>query len=243
MDPFQAYLVYSAVALALMTLGLAAYKYRMRRMQSLAARLQSLVEERTAALERLNQELQRLTATDGLTGVANRRRFDEALDHEWRRASRAGSWLSCVMIDIDHFKPFNDRYGHLQGDACLRQIAHALVTTIRRAGDVVARYGGEEFAVVLPATSAPGAEKVAQQLREAVERLRVPHDASPTAPHVTISLGVASVVPVQGVTPQSLVAAADRALYEAKHSGRNRVTVGAHSAPAAQASSTVVGAR
>ncbi len=223
MEPFQAYLIYSSLALVLIVVIFAAYKYRMRRLRSLADRLQSLVEERTAALERLNQELQRLTATDGLTGVANRRRFDEALDHEWRRAARSNAPLACVMIDIDHFKAFNDRYGHLQGDACLRQIASALVSTARRAGDVVARYGGEEFAVVLPGTSAANARLVADQLRTDVAALRIPHDASTTGPHVTISLGVASIIPKVGVSPATLVAAADRALYQAKRSGRNCV--------------------
>ncbi len=223
MDPFQAYLVYSSLAVALLALIIAAYQYRVQRTRSLATRLQSLVEERTAALERLNQELQRLTATDGLTGVANRRRFDEALEHEWRRAIRANAPLACIMIDIDHFKAFNDRYGHLQGDACLRQIAHALVSTVRRAGDIVARYGGEEFAVVLPATTLVGAKLVAEQLRTDVVKLKIQHDASATGPHVTISLGVASTVPRQGVAPATLVAAADRALYQAKRSGRNCV--------------------
>ncbi|MBP8273020.1 MAG: GGDEF domain-containing protein [Acidobacteria bacterium] len=228
MDPFQAYLIYSSLVLALLALAFAAYKYRMRRMRSLADRLQSLVEERTSALERLNEELQRLTATDGLTGVANRRRFDEALDHEWRRAIRAVAPLACIMIDIDHFKAFNDRYGHLQGDACLRQIAHALVSTVRRAGDIVARYGGEEFAVVLPATALAGAQRVAEQLRTTVENLKIPHDASGTSTVVTISLGVSAVVPQQGVMPHTLVAAADRALYQAKRSGRNCVELSAN---------------
>ena len=223
MDPFQAYLIYSSIALVLVLAVFAAYRYRMRRMRSLADRLQSLVEERTATLERLNQELQRLTATDGLTGVANRRRFDEALEHEWRRAIRSNTPLACVMIDIDHFKAFNDRYGHLQGDACLRQIAQTLVSTARRAGDLVARYGGEEFAVVLPATTGANARLLAAQLRTDVAALRIPHDASTTGPHVTISLGVASMIPKQGVAPATLVAAADRALYQAKRSGRNCV--------------------
>lgn len=223
MEPFQAYLIYSSVALAVIGLGFLAYQYRMKRMRALADRLQSLVEERTAALERLNQELQRLTSTDSLTGVANRRRFDEALDHEWRRAARVNAPLACIMIDIDHFKAFNDRYGHLQGDACLRQIAHSLVATVRRAGDIVARYGGEEFAVVLPGTTQAGAVRVAEQLRAGVEALKLPNDASATAPHVTISLGVTTMTPTAGINPQTLVAGADRALYNAKRHGRNRV--------------------
>lgn len=223
MEPFQAYLIYSSVALLVIGLGFLAYQYRMRRMRALADRLQSLVEERTAALERLNQELQRLTATDSLTGVANRRRFDEALDHEWRRAARVNAPLACIMIDIDHFKAFNDRYGHLQGDACLRQIAHSLVGTVRRAGDIVARYGGEEFAVVLPATTQVGAVRVAEQLRAGVEALRLPNDASSTAPFVTISLGVTTMTPMAGINPQTLLAGADRALYNAKRRGRNRI--------------------
>jgi diguanylate cyclase (GGDEF)-like protein len=223
MEPFQAYLIYSSVALAVIGLGFLLYQYRMKRMRALADRLQSLVEERTAALERLNQELQRLTATDSLTGVANRRRFDEALDHEWRRAARVNAPLACIMIDIDHFKAFNDRYGHLQGDACLRQIAHSLVATVRRAGDIVARYGGEEFAVVLPGTTQAGAVRVAEQLRASVEALRLPNDASATASYVTISCGVTTVTPTAGVNPQTLVAGADRALYNAKRRGRNRV--------------------
>lgn len=223
MEPFQAYLIYSSVALAVIGLGFLAYQYRMKRMRALADRLQSLVEERTAALERLNQELQRLTSTDSLTGVANRRRFDEALDHEWRRAARVNAPLACIMIDIDHFKAFNDRYGHLQGDACLRQIAHSLVATVRRAGDIVARYGGEEFAVVLPGTTQAGAVRVAEQLRAGVEALKLPNDASATAPLVTISLGVTTMTPTAGINPQTLVAGADRALYNAKRHGRNRV--------------------
>ena len=127
------------------------------------------------------------------------------------------------MIDIDHFKAFNDRYGHLQGDACLRQIAHSLVATVRRAGDIVARYGGEEFAVVLPGTTQVGAVRVAEQLRAGVEALRLPNDASATAPIVTISLGVTTMTPQAGINPQTLVAGADRALYSAKRRGRNRV--------------------
>jgi len=225
MDPFHAYLLYSSLALVVIALGFAAYRFRISRMRTINARLQTLVEERTAALERLNQELQRLTATDGLTGVANRRRFDEALDHEWRRAVRAQAPLACVMLDIDHFKLFNDRYGHLQGDACLRQIARCLVTAVRRAGDLVARYGGEEFAIVLPGTSVQGAAQLAEHLRASVEAMSITHESSDTAPHVTVSVGVAVTTPVMGITPQVLVAGADRALYTAKRGGRNRVAV------------------
>jgi two-component system, chemotaxis family, response regulator WspR len=175
-------------------------------------------------LEESNAELQRLTHVDGLTGVANRRRFDEFLDYEWRRARRNGAPLSVALMDIDFFKRFNDTYGHQGGDECLRKVAGALAGAVRRAGDLMARYGGEEFAAVLPEVPHSGACTVAASLHGAVLALKLPHGASLAANQVTISVGVATLrpqdVPEEG--PDRLVAMADEALYQAKNQGRNR---------------------
>lgn len=160
---------------------------------------------------------------DGLTGIANRRRFDEYLESEFRRAQRTCSPLSLILLDIDFFKAFNDRYGHQMGDQCLIQVAQALKGNLQRAADLVARYGGEEFAIILPASESEGATFVAEQLRAEIASMRIPHADSLIADHVTISLGVATVTPAVGAQPESLVRAADCALYEAKAQGRNRV--------------------
>lgn len=222
---YQTYSFYAVFGAAIVLLTVGTYWVRTQRMRSLAQRLQVLVDERTAMLERINQELQRLTTIDGLTSVANRRRFDDVLETEWRRARRANTPVACIMIDIDNFKAFNDRYGHLQGDECQKQIAAALRVGANRAGDLLARYGGEEFAVILPETGLAGAETVAEMLRARVEGLKIPHDASSAAGVVTISAGVASLVPRRDEPPETLVAAADRALYRAKRTGKNRVAI------------------
>jgi two-component system, chemotaxis family, response regulator WspR len=175
-------------------------------------------------LEESNAELQRLTHLDGLTGVANRRRFDEFLDSEWRRARRNGAPLSVALIDIDYFKRFNDTYGHQGGDECLRQVAGALAGAVRRGGDLMARYGGEEFAAVLPEVPHAGASTVGAALHAAVLALNMPHAASLAARQVTISVGVATLRPqdLAEEGPAKLVAMADEALYQAKNQGRNR---------------------
>lgn len=174
-------------------------------------------------LERKNKELERLSSLDGLTGIANRRRFDEYLEQEWMRAARDNKHLSLILTDIDHFKAYNDNYGHQGGDEILRKVAHALERAINRPGDMVARYGGEEFVVVLPDTDLEGAEQVAEALRRAVEELDIPHAHSTAADHVTISLGASCIVPREGGLPKTLIETADEGLYEAKHNGRNRV--------------------
>lgn len=171
---------------------------------------------------RLNVELGRLAAVDGLTGIANRRTFDAELAREWRRAQRNRNPLSLIMIDIDLFKKFNDSYGHLQGDECLRRVAQALTGISRRASDVVARYGGEEFAILLPETTLEQALLLAEQCRNRVIRQQTTFDASATGV-VTISLGVGCCVPDQHSSPVMLIKAADSALYQAKRKGRNRV--------------------
>ena len=221
--------VLGASALVLLGVVLIAHRTLHRTIQS---SWWSSMEQRSLLrrLQRSNQELfadratlQNESRTDSLTGLANRRRLEETLEEEWGRCRRARAILSCVMLDIDHFKRFNDRYGHDGGDECLRRIARVLTGNLRRAGDLVARYGGEEFMLLLPNTDCAGALVVAEQLREAVARERIPHEDSPTAPHVTISLGAASVVPDDGVLVQELPKAADLALYEAKRLGRDRV--------------------
>ena len=178
-------------------------------------------KERERQLMELNQKLERLSAIDGLTGIANRRQFDEALNRLWRRALRESSPISLIMIDIDHFKSYNDTYGHLAGDDCLRVVAQALSQTVKRPFDLVSRYGGEEFAVILPDTNREGAMLMAHEMRRRVEALAVPRGQPDQNDHVTVSAGVASLIP--SGEPSSLIAAADACLYQAKRSGRNRV--------------------
>lgn len=170
-------------------------------------------------------ELQRLATCDGLTGVANRRSFDDTLNAEWRRATRESRALSLLMLDVDYFKHYNDTYGHQGGDECLKRVAGAMREVTKRPSDAVARYGGEEFAVVLPATDLSGAYIVAERIRAAVEKLAMPHAKSQVADHVTVSIGVASVLVSLDGVQANLVGAADAALYRAKMEGRNRVVV------------------
>lgn len=171
---------------------------------------------------RANETLERLANVDGLTGLANRRQFDATLATEWRRAHRDGRPLSVVMLDVDHFKQFNDRYGHQEGDRCLRLIGQCLRGRAGRPGDLAARYGGEEFVMVLPSTDLAGATYLANEMRLAVRALAISHTTSPHA-IVTISLGVATAVPQVGETADFLVAQADAALYRAKNAGRDQV--------------------
>jgi diguanylate cyclase (GGDEF)-like protein/PAS domain S-box-containing protein len=180
-------------------------------------------ERANQQLIEMNQALQRLSQLDGLTGIANRRYFDEYLLREWRRAARNGYGLGLIMADVDYFKRYNDHYGHQSGDTCLRTIAGALGAEIHRPADLLVRYGGEELAVVLPDTLLEGALHLAEQMRMAVEALAIPHVLSSVARHVTLSLGVAVVKPTPLTEPQLLIRATDRALYRAKAQGRNRV--------------------
>jgi diguanylate cyclase (GGDEF)-like protein len=172
-------------------------------------------------LEIANRELQRLASLDGLTGVANRRRFDEYLDAEWRRMSREKLPLSLILCDIDFFKKYNDTYGHQAGDACLRRVSDALRFCARRSVDLVARYGGEEFAIILPNTTDIGASLVAEEIRTVVNALEIAHAQSAVSEHVTLSLGVACMQPTLSTSPSNLIASADAALYKAKAAGRN----------------------
>lgn len=169
--------------------------------------------------------LRRHSFQDGLTGLANRRRFDEDLKREMRRARRDCSSLSLLLSDIDFFKRFNDLHGHLEGDDCLKQVASALARAVRRPGDLVARYGGEEFATILPETDIQGAVVVAEQQQRNVAALNILHGKSEAAETVTVSTGIVSLVPSSETTPAQLIAAADSALYRAKRAGRNRFKV------------------
>jgi len=174
-------------------------------------------------LVRARDRLTRLASTDGLTGIRNRRYFDEILAREYARLARAGGVLSLILFDIDHFKAFNDTYGHIRGDECLRAVAHALVGSMYRAADVAARYGGEEFACILPDTSEDGALATAERIREAIATLHIPHSASPTAEYVTASFGVATERCRPGHSELGLLARADEQLYMAKANNRNSI--------------------
>jgi len=197
-----------------------------QQLQAQNAQLQKEVCDRLiaeAALQAANQELQRLANLDGLTGLANRRCFDQRLEQEWRRLMREQQPLSLILGDIDFFKNYNDTYGHQAGDDCLRQVAQALQGMTKRPGDLVARYGGEEFAIILPNTPIAGAVQLAEAICDLIRQLQLVHAGSSICPFVTLSLGVSTVIPTHGLLEDDLIAAADRALYQAKLEGRDRI--------------------
>lgn len=166
-----------------------------------------------------------LSHNDGLTGLANRRKFNDSLEQELKRAQRGGTPLSLILCDIDYFKDYNDTYGHIRGDECLITVTKTLREAVQRPADIVARYGGEEFAIILPDTDRNGAIKIAEKLRTSIENLNIPHRNSKIRDHVTISLGVATIIPDSTVTKEIFLTKADDALYEAKENGRNRIEV------------------
>jgi diguanylate cyclase (GGDEF)-like protein len=176
-------------------------------------------------LAEMNQELERLSTTDSLTGLANRRSFNEFLSREWLREQRERQPFSVIMIDIDHFKNYNDHYGHLEGDVCLQKVAWALQSALCRPGDLLARYGGEEFVAILPHTDLQGAVELADNLHQRICELELEHQDSPVSSIVTVSAGIASVIPNQSISPSQVVAMADKALYVAKQSGRNQSAI------------------
>ena len=179
--------------------------------------------EKGLALERANVQLAQLSTTDGLTGIANRRLFDQTLLAEWQRSARSQQPLSLLMVDIDHFKRYNDHYGHLAGDDCLRRVARILESCSMRSGELVARYGGEEFALLLPGTDADEANVVARRCNEEMHKARIVHAGSPASPWLGISVGVASTTATQNSLPETLVERADAALYRAKDNGRGGI--------------------
>ncbi|MCD4484106.1 diguanylate cyclase [Chromobacterium vaccinii] len=170
--------------------------------------------------------LSSIALQDGLTGVANRRKFDEALQSDWLQCARQQQPVSLLMLDVDHFKRFNDRYGHQAGDDCLRRVAQAIRLSLRRPRDLAARYGGEEFACLLPETGLDGAARLAEEILQAIRALDIAHETSDAGPAVTASIGVAAIVPDGSAPPQTLIEAADRQLYQAKRAGRARVSAG-----------------
>lgn len=197
-----------------------------QRLSKANSELEQQVAERTGELEKANARLAALSLTDDLTGLANRRRFDQVLENEWRRAIRSNTPLALIMLDVDNFKAYNDEYGHQAGDACLKAVAAAMLAEVHRVGDLVARYGGEEFVLVLPGLGAREAMCFAEAVRKAVEACAIPHRASSVSPVVTASLGVASCIPDSGRAPSVLLAEADTWLYFAKSNGRNLVAGG-----------------
>jgi diguanylate cyclase (GGDEF)-like protein/PAS domain S-box-containing protein len=176
-------------------------------------------------LQLANRELERLATEDSLTKLSNRRRFDEYLELEWRRQARSGNQISLIMCDVDFFKKYNDQYGHQAGDACLKSVADAIRKRVGRPGDLIARYGGEEFAIVMPETDFKGALRVAENIREELTKMQIPHSESLAASFVTISCGIASMYPIMNVAPQTLIERADQSLYQAKKQGRNCVAI------------------
>lgn len=182
-------------------------------------------QQAQVAFQKVKQELQLLATIDSLTQIPNRRSFDQYLNQEWTRLIREKAPISLLLCDIDYFKRYNDTYGHQSGDRCLTIVAQTINNLVKRPADLVARYGGEEFAVVLPNTNLFGAVKIAEALRLETCKLQIPHAGSDVSKVVTISIGVASQIPILGHSPATLIDQADRALYQAKTEGRNRLVV------------------
>ena len=204
---------------------LEAYKKLFRqtkRLVKMGDRMQNDLSELNSELQSHKEKLAQMSYVDGLTSLANRRRFNEFLEAEWNRAVRSGSPLSLIILDIDFFKQFNDNYGHSAGDECLMLVARALSACIKRSGDLVARFGGEEFAIVLPETEFSGAKCIAAQIQNSISELAIGHEYSQIAPHVTVSSGIASCIPAEKNSHMELLEAADKQLYAAKEAGRNQ---------------------
>lgn len=233
-------LIYSLLALQVLGMVAAHVGLFAAFMNMHTAALNAELRTRSTALEKSMEQLRWISETDALTDLPNRRKFNETLATEWARATRRGQPLALLMIDIDHFKTYNDHYGHPQGDRCLERVARVLRAAVQRPGDLAARYGGEEFAVILPETDSAGAEQLARKIVDAMQAQRIPHAAtSVPGDIVTVSIGVAAYKPlrsgqISGSTSskgsgtaqmEQLIKRADAALYEAKHQGRNRAAV------------------
>jgi diguanylate cyclase (GGDEF)-like protein len=209
--------------LASMAAILGLYRLRTHQLHRRHNEMTRLVAEKTEALRLANEHLSQLSFSDALTGLANRRKLDEMLETEWRRALRSGQSLAVIIIDIDAFKAYNDTLGHPEGDKCLIAVADVIREAASRASDFAARYGGEEFMILIPGLSHQAAIDYAEKLRIACQARAIPHPSSPAADVVTISLGVAAAIPSAENTAASLIERADAALYRAKREGRNKV--------------------
>ncbi len=211
--------LYSTI-FALLVVGIAKrLNNTLRQVWQLTFEKEDLVIEVTKA----HDQQAKLAYTDGLTGISNRRRFDEVLEKEYARLPRSESPLSMLLLDVDHFKAFNDTYGHVAGDECLKRIAKLVENKLNRSSDLAARYGGEEFAGILPDTDSAGAVQLAELIRSEVESLQIPHKTSSTTDHVTVSLGVVTLACLGCRTSTDMITIADQCLYRAKTEGRNRV--------------------
>lgn len=211
----------------------AAVSLNSRRLEHELSQSELGLQREQATLERLNRELSELAVRDGLTGLHNRRHFDEVLEREWHRLARARRPLSLALMDIDHFKEFNDLYGHQQGDEALQTVAQVVEAAVKRTSDVAVRYGGEEFALVLPETDAHGARQIAERIVSVLRERGIPHEGSQAGPALSLSIGLATLVPGAGTVPDTLVALADEALYRSKKEGRNRLSEAVAPDPAA----------
>lgn len=214
-----------AIAVGIGALRVRVLKANTRHLEALVAAKTVDLVEHAQQLEAANRKLEALATLDGLTNIANHRRFKEFLAQEWQRSQRRQTPIALLLLDIDFFKQFNDTYGHQQGDACLKRVAGTLAATVGRSTDLCARYGGEEFAIVLTDTNLEGAGRVAESVRSAVEGLAIPHSGSKAAEHVTLSIGAAITTAKRNAIADDLIAAADKLLYEAKHAGRNRCVI------------------
>jgi len=208
--------------LILFTISLIIYR-RTYSLKKQKEELELLVAKRTIELEAANAQLETLVRNDALTGVTNRRGFDEKFEEEWRRAARYGAFISILMIDVDYFKKYNDNLGHQEGDKALKMIAAALAKLFQRAGEIVARYGGEEFVILMPGVSHGETAEAAERARFQIEDIKLPHPSSDVSDVVTVSIGYAVGFPAEMESAKDLITRADKALYNAKLNGRNRI--------------------
>lgn len=202
--------------------------HRLNALHQANQRLWQILQKQAIAKQHLqasNQKLLHLATTDGLTQVKNRYFFNQEIQHEWKRSQRDGQPLSLILFDVDHFKKYNDYYGHQAGDVCLQEIAKVAQQSINRPADFVARYGGEEFAIVLPQTTEEGAIAIAQRIQDTLHDLTIPHQQSDVSNIVSISLGITSIIPTDDDSCETFIAQADQALYHAKHYGRDRYVI------------------